>query len=110
MRPSGSAARSRPSAITFRTRCRWTSGSPATTATAPYAFGIGGASDRIDSTNGVAEDKHRRTVDLLLGVTQALSADAIVQSNLTCSDGHGYYSDPYKTIDVRPIAGASSPG
>ena len=67
-----------------------------------YAFGIGGASDDIDSTNGIAEGKHRRTVDLLLGVTQALSAEAIVQSNLTWSSGHGYYSDPYKTIDVRP--------
>ncbi|MGH8713607.1 MAG: DUF3570 domain-containing protein [Casimicrobiaceae bacterium] len=67
-----------------------------------YAFGIAGASDRIDSTNGLAEDKHRRTVDVLVGVTQALSAEAIVQSNLTYSDGHGYYSDPYKTIDVRP--------
>jgi len=67
-----------------------------------YAFGIGGASDNIDSTNGVAEGKHRRTVDLLLGVTQALSDQAIVQSKLTWSAGHGYYSDPYKTIDVRP--------
>ena len=67
-----------------------------------YAFGIGGASDNINSTNGVAEGKHRRTVDLLLGVTQALSAEAIVQSNLTWSAGHGYYSDPYKTIDIRP--------
>jgi len=67
-----------------------------------YAFGIGGASDDIDSTNGIAEGKHRRTVDLLLGVTQALSAEAIVQSNLTWSSGHGYYSDPYKTLDVRP--------
>ncbi|MGH8850914.1 MAG: DUF3570 domain-containing protein [Casimicrobiaceae bacterium] len=67
-----------------------------------YAFGVGGASDRIDSTNGLAEGKHRRTVDLLFGVTQALSAEAIVQSNLTYSDGRGYYSDPYKTIDVRP--------
>lgn len=67
-----------------------------------YAFGIGGANDNIDATNGVAEGKHRRTVELLLGVTQALSADAIVQSNLTWSDGRGYFSDPYKTIDVRP--------
>ena len=67
-----------------------------------YAFGIGAASDNIDSTNGVAEGKHRRTVDLLLGVTQVLSAEGIVQSNLTWSTGHGYYSDPYKTIDVRP--------
>lgn len=67
-----------------------------------YAFGVGGASDDIDSTNGVAKGKHRRTVDLLLGVTQALSPEAIVQSNLTWSAGHGYYSDPYKTLDTRP--------
>jgi hypothetical protein len=67
-----------------------------------YAFGVGGASDRIDSTNGLAEDKHRRTVDLLMGVTQALSSEAIIQSNLTWSTGHGYYSDPYKTLDIRP--------
>ncbi|HEY2863629.1 MAG TPA: DUF3570 domain-containing protein [Casimicrobiaceae bacterium] len=67
-----------------------------------YALGVGGASDRIDSTNGLAEDKHRRTVDLLMGVTQALSSEAIIQSNLTWSTGHGYYSDPYKTLDIRP--------
>lgn len=67
-----------------------------------YAFGLGGASDDINSTNGVAEGKHRRTVEMLVGVTQALSAEAIVQSNLTWSTGHGYYSDPYKTIDIRP--------
>ena len=67
-----------------------------------YAFGVGGASDDINSTNGIAEGKHRRTVDLLLGVTQALSPEAIVQSNLTWSVGHGYYSDPYKTLDTRP--------
>ena len=67
-----------------------------------YAFGIGGASDNIDSTNGLAEGKHRRTVELLFGVTQVLSAEAIVQSNVTWSDGRGYFSDPYKTIDIRP--------
>lgn len=67
-----------------------------------YAFGVGGASDDINSTNGVAEGKHKRTVEMLVGVTQALSAEAIVQSNLTWSTGHGYYADPYKTIDVRP--------
>jgi len=66
------------------------------------AFGIGGASDRINSTNGVAEGKERHTLDLLAGITQALSPEAIVQSTVTYSPGHGYYSDPYKTIDVRP--------
>lgn len=69
-----------------------------------YAFGIGGASDRIDSENLVAVGKTRHTVDLLAGITQALNADALVQSNITYSRGHGYYSDPYKTIDLRPDA------
>jgi Protein of unknown function (DUF3570) len=67
-----------------------------------FAFGIGGASDRINSTNGVAEGKEKHTLDLLAGVTQALSPEAIVQSTITYSPGHGYYSDPYKAIDVRP--------
>ena len=67
-----------------------------------FAFGLGGASDRINSTNGVAEGKERHTLDLLVGVTQALSPEAIVQSTVTYSPGHGYYSDPYKAIDVRP--------
>jgi hypothetical protein len=66
------------------------------------ALGVGGASDRINSTNGVAEGKERHTLDLLAGITQALSPDAIVQSTITYSPGHGYYSDPYKAIDVRP--------
>ena len=67
-----------------------------------YALGLAGASDRINSTNGLAEGKERRTVELLAGVTQALSAESIVQSNLTYSTGRGYYSDPYKTLDARP--------
>jgi hypothetical protein len=67
-----------------------------------FAFGVGGASDRINSTNGVAEGKEKHTLDLLAGVTQALSPEAIVQSTVTYSPGHGYYSDPYKAIDVRP--------
>jgi thiamine biosynthesis lipoprotein len=37
-----------------------------------------------------------------MGVTQALSPRAIVQSNFTYSRGHGYYSDPYKPLDTRP--------
>jgi hypothetical protein len=67
-----------------------------------FAFGIGGASDRINSTNGVAEGKQKHTLDFLAGVTQALSPEAIVQSTITFSPGRGYYSDPYKEIDVRP--------
>jgi hypothetical protein len=67
-----------------------------------WALGLGGAADVINSVNGKAVNEHRNTLDFLVGVTQALSADAIVQSNLTYSDGHGYYSDPYKPLDTRP--------
>ena len=66
------------------------------------AFGVGGASDRINSVNGVATDRARQTLDFLVGVTQVLSAEDIVQSNVTYSTGHGYYSDPYKLLDTRP--------
>jgi len=67
-----------------------------------FAFGVGGASDRINSTNGVAEGKEKHTLDFLAGITQALSPEAIMQSTITYSPGHGFYSDPYKSLDVRP--------
>ena len=66
------------------------------------AFGFGGANDRINPVNGLEENAPRNTLDFLVGVTQALSPVAIVQSNLTYSRGHGYYSDPYKPFDTRP--------
>lgn len=67
-----------------------------------WAFGVAGSGDRINSNNGVADHENRHTYDFLVGVTQALSANAIVQSNLTWSTGRGYYSDPYKLLDTRP--------
>ena len=67
-----------------------------------YAFGIGGAYDTINSVNGVAVNEHRHSLEFLVGVTQVLNANAIVQSNLTYYTGHGYYSDPYKSLDQRP--------
>ncbi len=67
-----------------------------------YAFGIGGAYDTINSVNGVAVNEHRHSLEFLVGITQVLNADAIVQSNLTYYTGQGYYSDPYKSLDTRP--------
>jgi len=69
-----------------------------------WAFGIAGTKDDINSATGVAEGKHRETYDFLAGVTQNLNAGAVVQSNLTYSDGRGYYDDPYKLFDRRPGA------
>ncbi len=67
-----------------------------------YAVGFGGANDQINSKNGIARGERRETYDYLLGVTQALRSDAIVESNVTWSNGRGYYSEPYKLLDVRP--------
>jgi Protein of unknown function (DUF3570) len=67
-----------------------------------WTLGLAGTNDRINSTNGIAVNESRNTVDFLAGVTQALNKNAIVQSNLTYSTGHGYFSDPYKSLDTRP--------
>ena len=67
-----------------------------------YAFGIGHVHDDINSINNVALGQHRRTFEFMAGVTQVLNPDAIIQTNLTYSTGHGYYSDPYKSLDTRP--------
>jgi hypothetical protein len=67
-----------------------------------WTFGFAGTNDRINPVNGVVVNAPRNTLDFLVGVTQALSATSIVQSNLTYSRGHGYYSDPYKPLDTRP--------
>ena len=70
-----------------------------------YAIGFGAARDRINAVEGVngpVLDRPRETYDYLLGVTQVLRADAVVESTITWSDGRGYYADPYKLLDARP--------
>jgi len=70
-----------------------------------YAFSIAGANDRINPQNtnaGGITNAPRNTLEYLVGITQALSPTAIVQSNLTYSYGHGYFNDPYKLLDKRP--------
>ncbi|MEO8133720.1 MAG: DUF3570 domain-containing protein [Betaproteobacteria bacterium] len=66
------------------------------------AVGVGIANDDIDSVNLVARGRTKRTTDMMVGLTQVLSPNDIVQSNVTYSVGRGYYDDPYKAIDVRP--------
>jgi hypothetical protein len=70
-----------------------------------YAFSIAGANDRINPQNsnaGGITNAPRNSLEYLLGITQALSPAAIVQSNVTYSYGHGYFNDPYKLLDKRP--------
>jgi hypothetical protein len=67
-----------------------------------WAFGLGGANDRINPVNNVVTNERKRSVDLLAGVTQVMSPLDIAQLNLTYASGHGYYNDPYKFPDNRP--------
>jgi len=66
------------------------------------AFAAGGASDLVNPVNQVVVNATRHTIDLLAGITQNLSPTQAIQSNVTYSTGHGYYSDPYKSFDTRP--------
>ena len=75
-----------------------------------YTLGFAGTNDYINATNGVAPNSRRNSLEFVVGVTQALTADSIIQSNLTYSTGHGYYSDPYKPLDTRPTTATRSRG
>ena len=66
------------------------------------AFSFAGTADRINPVNEVVVDAKKHTLDFLVGITQAINPNAILQSNVTYSQGHGYYSDPYKILDSRP--------
>lgn len=69
-----------------------------------WAAGYGLSTDRIDNSysGGSVIGQQKRTQEFMIGVTQVLTPGDIVQFNLTRSDGQGYYSDPYKTLDQRP--------
>jgi len=67
-----------------------------------FAFSFAGTSDKINPVNEIVVDEKKHALDFLVGITQAINANAVVQSNLTYSRGHGYYDDPYKSFDDRP--------
>jgi len=68
--------------------------------------GFGHAGDKIDPTGGGYDgnvaDERKRTNDFIVGVTQAVTGDDLVQANLTHSRSTGYLNDPYKALDARP--------
>lgn len=56
----------------------------------------------VSGGSGVSFRDHKDIVAGLIGVTQVMSKNDIVQLNLSHSQGNGYYSDPYKLNDNRP--------
>lgn len=67
-----------------------------------WTLGLGLNHDAINPSNQVVVNEHKQVTDLLLGVTQVLTVNDIVQLNLGISRGRGYFSDPYKVFDNRP--------
>lgn len=67
-----------------------------------WTAGIAVNTDSINPTNLAVVDERKRVLDVLVGLTQVLSKQDIVQINLGHSRGRGYFSDPYKVFDKRP--------
>ncbi len=67
-----------------------------------WQFGVAHTGDDINPSNRITRNQRKNTNDLLLGVTQVLTADDIAQFNLGYSRGNGYFNDPYKVVDRRP--------
>jgi hypothetical protein len=66
-----------------------------------FSFGLGVTGDKIDPSYGGIHER-KKIVDAMIGVTQVITRQDIMQVNLGYSQGHGYYSDPYKLFDNRP--------
>ncbi|HWR00987.1 MAG TPA: DUF3570 domain-containing protein [Chlorobaculum sp.] len=56
----------------------------------------------VDPAKYQVDTGKKKVYSGLIGVTQVLSKNDIVQLNLTYTHGHGFYSDPYKAPDLRP--------
>jgi hypothetical protein len=67
-------------------------------------LGTGYTDDTIKPNPGsaVIQDESKTINDFIVGVTQVLTPNDVVQANLTFARGRGYYSDPYKFLDRRP--------
>ena len=65
-------------------------------------LGLGLASDTINPANHLVSHQHKHTEQMLLGATQAWSAQDLLQLNLSFSRGTGYFNDAYKLLDQRP--------
>jgi len=64
--------------------------------------GLAATFDSIQSSNDETLDERRRTWAYSLGVSQVLTPQSFLQTNLTYGSADGYFSDPYKFFDKRP--------
>jgi hypothetical protein len=65
-------------------------------------FAAGRQDDDITATGFPLLRETRNERSHLAGITQVLTPQSVIQSTITYTEGHGYYNDPYKLIDIRP--------
>ena len=78
---------------------------------------VGGAPTPLSQMRNVGENDGTRSsseskevLDLVLGITQVMSRNFLVQVNYSFSDSSGYLNDPYKIISaVDPVTGEAVP-
>jgi len=68
-------------------------------------FSVSTAFDDVFPT-GKSYRRSRNNQQVLLGVTQIIDKNSLLQANMTFTTTHGFLSDPYKSIYVSPKAGA----
>jgi len=73
-----------------------------------WTAGIGHADDRIDPVNHIVANERKRSTNVLFGVTQVLTMNDVAQVTVAHDEGHGYFSDPYKSLDNRPRSRSES--
>jgi len=67
-----------------------------------FNIGLGYSTDKVSSTNNAMLKERKKINEFMVGITQVWTPNDIWQLNYTFNSGKGYYSDPYKAIDVRP--------
>lgn len=67
-----------------------------------FTLGTSVTTDNITATGKPEIHENKNINAYMVGVTQVMSKNDIVQVNLGRSIGHGYFTDPYKTLDERP--------
>lgn len=70
--------------------------------------GVAVSNDTINPSNQIVTGERKHVRDLIIGLTQVVTQQDLVQVNLTDSRGKGYYSDPYKFFDNRPRVKSSN--
>ena len=61
------------------------------------AIGYGMSNDEVRSVDDPDLDERRKSREYLLGITQILDRNSLVQANLARTKGSGYLSDPYRS-------------